>query len=71
MVLHTAEWVKERGGTAAGGGVPAAWNVSAGLYVAPEQSVNDNPVKTVRVTRHEANAWAQEGAGLAGTGNLI
>lgn len=71
MVLHSAQWVKGRGGTAAGGRAPAAWNVSAGLYVAPGQSVNDNPVKTARVTRHEANAWAQEGAGLAETGNLI
>lgn len=66
MVRHTAEWVKGRGGTAAKGRVPAAWNVSAGLYVAPGQSVDDNPVKTVWVTRlHEANAWPQEGAGLA------
>lgn len=61
MVLHTAEWVKGGGGTAVGGRVHAAWNVSAGLYVAP-----DNPVKTVWVTCcQESNPWSKEGAELA------
>lgn len=50
MVPHTAEWVKGGGETVAGGRVPATWNVSTGLYVAPGQGVDDNPVKTVWVT---------------------
>lgn len=41
------EWVNEGGGTAAGGRVPVAWNVSAGLYGSAGQGVADNPVKPV------------------------
>lgn len=50
MSGHPAEWVGGRGGTVAGGGAPAAVNVSADLYVAPGPCVERNPLNTVWVT---------------------